>query len=554
MRALLDRHLARLHLAAPALAAVLQRTPLPRVAEGAERWAESPPTSALFGSAGITAALGIVDSIAGATFLATSLTPDPANGVLPNFQANVGVTITPLGFTIAPLLTIGSWKISGILPPGLTLTTLQPDGGSLTGPGGGILDATSATNTLTTPVLEGTPTAAGTYTIDFQGFWYGGESGGPTGKGISSIYSFTIVVADSIPVFTMQPQSVSVTGGTVVLNALSGNASSYQWMRNGTPVAGGTGPILRIPNAAAAPGSYTCVATNPVGSATSSAASVSIVSTNDIGRLINISTRSEVGTGSSIQIAGFFIGGQGASGPELLLVRGSGPALTALGVQGALPDPELRLFSGSNQVADNSGWQGDATIASAAAAVNAFAWTDPTSHDSALLFSGSPGAYTAQISGAANDTGVALIELYDATPAGAYTPKKTRLTNISARVQVGKGGDILIAGFVIGGSTAKTVLMRASGPALAPFGVSETLTDPEITLYSGSTVLASNFRWAGNPQISSVAASVGAFDWADPTSADSALLMTLPPGAYTVQIQGAGGDTGVALVELYDIP
>jgi hypothetical protein len=126
--------------------------------------------------------------------------------------------------------------------------------------------------------------------------------------------------------------------------------------------------------------------------------------------------------------------------------------------------------------------------------------------------------------------------------------------NISARVQVGTGGNVLIAGFVIGGVTARTVLIRASGPALVPFGVANTLADPALTLFSGSTVLASDSGWAGVSAIASTAAAVGAFAWSDPTSADSALLMTLPPGAYTAEIASASGGTGVALVELYDVP
>ena len=119
---------------------------------------------------------------------------------------------------------------------------------------------------------------------------------------------------------------------------------------------------------------------------------------------------------------------------------------------------------------------------------------------------------------------------------------------------VGTGGDILIAGFVIGGTTAKTVLVRASGPALVPFGVTDTLPDPQLTLYSGNTVLASSRGWGGVSEIANTAAAVGAFAWTDPNSSDSALLITLPPGAYTAQIAGASGDTGVALVELYDVP
>jgi hypothetical protein len=361
--------------------------------------------------------------------------------------------------------------------------------------------------------------------------------------------------ATAAPAFTVQPISVSVSGGTVAFYAVASNASSYQWMWNGaTPVAGATSPLLLISNASVSAGSYTCVATNASGSATSNAATLSVTPTNDTGRLVNISTRAQVGTGGNILIAGFVIGGTGTSGTEPLLIRGSGPALSSLGVSGALPDPELQLFSGTNSLATNNGWAGSAQIASTAAAVGAFTWSSATSHDSALLVSPAAGAYTAQISGAASDTGVSLVEVYDATAAGSYTPTSPRLVNISARVQVGTGGNILIAGFVIGGSTARTVLVRASGPALVPFGVSGTLPDPRLQLYSGATLLASNSGWGGDAQVSSTASSVGAFGWANATSADSALLLTLPPGAYTAQVAGASGDTGVALVELYEVP
>ena len=119
---------------------------------------------------------------------------------------------------------------------------------------------------------------------------------------------------------------------------------------------------------------------------------------------------------------------------------------------------------------------------------------------------------------------------------------------------MGTGGNILIAGFAIGGTTSRTVLVRASGPALVPFGVSGTLPDPQLQLYSGSTVIESNSGWAGNSEISQSAAAVGAFGWSSPTSNDSAILVTLPPGAYTAQVSGASGDTGVALVEVYEVP
>jgi hypothetical protein len=258
--------------------------------------------------------------------------------------------------------------------------------------------------------------------------------------------------------------------------------------------------------------------------------------------------------GSSILIAGFAVGGQGASGTEPLLIRGSGPALAAFGVSGTLPGPQLQLYSGNTVIGSNNGWGGSAEIASAAALVGAFAWSSPSSDDSALLESLAPGPYTAQIAGQSGDTGVALAEVYDATPSGGFTPTSPRLVNVSTRVQVGSGGSVLIAGFVIGGSTARTVLIRASGPALASFGVSGTLPDPQLGLYSGSTELASNSGWSGDAEIAGTASAVGAFAWNDPASLDSAILVTLPPGPYTAQISGANGDVGVALVEVYEVP
>jgi hypothetical protein len=360
--------------------------------------------------------------------------------------------------------------------------------------------------------------------------------------------------AKNAPVFTTQPISVTVTGGTVALNAQASNSPTYQWYLNGTVMMpGATDPILLLTDAASAAGSYTCVATNAAGSSTSSAATVSLTSTDDIGRLVNISCRAGVGTGGDILITGFAVGGAGTYGSEPLLIRASGPALVSFGVAGTLPDPQLQIFSGGTVLGTNNGWGGTSAIASTAAAVGAFAWNSPTSHDSALLQSLVNGPYTAQIAGQSGDTGIALAEVYDATPAGAYTPASPRLVNISARVQVGTAGNILIAGFVVGGSTSRTVLIRASGPALVPFGVAGTLPDPELQLYSGSTLLGMNEGWGGETEIASAAASEGAFIWDNPASNDSALLVTLPPGAYTAQVFGASGDTGVALVEVYEV-
>jgi hypothetical protein len=274
-----------------------------------------------------------------------------------------------------------------------------------------------------------------------------------------------------------------------------------------------------------------------------------VIDTADPGRLKNLSTRAQVGTGGNILILGFAVEGTQS---EPLLIRASGPALTSFGVAGVLPDPQLQLYNGSALLLTNNGWAGDPSIAGEAAAVGAFPWTVPTSHDSAAATSLGGGAYTAQVSGESNDTGVALAEVYDATPPGTYVPSSSRLVNLSARVMVGTGSNVLIAGFVIGGSTSKTVLIRASGPALVPFGVAGTLPDPQLTLI-GTGVQISNNGWGGDTQIASTAAATGAFSWASPASNDSAILVTLAPGAYTAEVAGASNDSGVALVEVYEV-
>ena len=202
-------------------------------------------------------------------------------------------------------------------------------------------------------------------------------------------------------------------------------------------------------------------------------------------RLANLSCRAGAGTGASTLIAGFVVGGSDVSGSVPLLVRASGPSLTSFGVTGILPDPKLQLYTGGQPptvIASDSGWAGSSAISSVAAAVGAFAWTVPTSLYSALTESLAPGAYTANVSGASGDSGVALVEVYDATPASSVGPSAPRLINISARAQVGTGSDVLIAGFVIEGTAQETVLIRASGPALKAFGVTGVLPDPTLTV------------------------------------------------------------------------
>jgi hypothetical protein len=264
--------------------------------------------------------------------------------------------------------------------------------------------------------------------------------------------------------------------------------------------------------------------------------------------LTNISTRSAVEAGADVQIAGFVITG---TAPKQVLIRASGPSLAAFSVSGTLPDPTLTLFSGQTSIASNTNWNTSANaaaIASTASAVGAFAWT-AGSADSAILATLQPGSYTAQVSGASGDSGVALVEVYDCDPSGG-----SELKNISTRSKVETGGSIQIAGFVVSGTQPRSVLIRACGPVLSGFGVSGVLPDPTLTLLSGQTVIATNTGWGSAANASSISATTSSLQTFPLAagSADSAILMTLQPGKYTAQVSGASGDTGVALVEVYD--
>ncbi|MBL9186380.1 MAG: hypothetical protein JNK23_02770 [Opitutaceae bacterium] len=277
-------------------------------------------------------------------------------------------------------------------------------------------------------------------------------------------------------------------------------------------------------------------------------------------RLLNISTRGETGPGGNVLTAGFVLGGTAHTS---VLVRATGPGLAAFGVGGAITDPHLALFrSDGTVVGTNDNWFGSASegsssinranVAATGARVGAFALQSPL--EAAFVATLAPGAYTAQVfANGTPTTGITLVEVYDAS----FLPSDRRLLNISTRGMAGPGGRTLIAGFVVRGSTSPAVLIRAIGPGLAPFGVGGALADPLLTIVnSAGATVAMNDDWsssADKPAIAATALRAGAFALADP-SKDSAVLLTLPPGSYTALVSGSANTTGVALVEVYEVP
>jgi hypothetical protein len=353
------------------------------------------------------------------------------------------------------------------------------------------------------------------------------------------------------PQIIHQPRPLTVAlGGRFILSVESGELGSvsYQWLKGGVPINGATSQMFEVAAAASGDaGNYTVEVTNVAGTTTSSAATITVMTTANPGRLTSISTRSLVGTGADVQIAGFAITG-GAS--KEVLVRAAGPALNvSFGLVGVLADPAIALHNqGTGAVIEsNDDW--DSALSTTFGSVGAFAWTDG-SKDAALQTTLQPGAYTAVVSGTDGGTGIAIVEVYEIA---SGVPGST-LTSISTRSLVDVDDDVQIGGFAIGGSTARTVVIRASGPALdESFGLVGALINPVVSLIdqSNGNTLATAENW--DSSLTTHFDAVGAFAWTA-GSRDAAIVTTLNPGSYTVIVSGKNKGTGVALIEIYDLP
>jgi hypothetical protein len=170
------------------------------------------------------------------------------------------------------------------------------------------------------------------------------------------------------------------------------------------------------------------------------------------------------------------------------------------------------------------------------------------SRDAALVADLEASTYTARLSEAAGGSGVALLELYDAGAAGGG-----RLTNLSARSVVSPDGGALIAGFNLTGTGTRRLLIRAVGPSLEAFGLEGVLADPRLDLFpaGGAVPLVTNQDWS--PALAETFRQVGAFPLRA-GSWDAAFVVTLPAGSYTAQVGSTNGASGIALVEIYELP
>ena len=366
---------------------------------------------------------------------------------------------------------------------------------------------------------------------------------------------------------------------------------TYQWRKDGAVLTGATAATLRLVNVTVAQaGNYSVTVTNTQGTTTSNAAALTVnspltLTSNPVSRTAAI--------GDTLAPA-FSVTATAASGVTLsyqwrkdgLNIPG---ATSAILVLTAIKATDFGTYSVTITSPTGTLTSTGAVLSRAADPVEAPVITrDPANVTinlgSSLILSvaatGSPApTYQWQFNGAsipgANAATLVLTDVI-AAQAGTYNVVATnsggsatsksatvatssgfgRQRSISTRGYVGTGGDILIPGFFIAGNGTKRLLIRAAGPALDAFGVPGVLADPQLAVFKERTLLLDNDDWSADPSKAAVVTffcnSVGAFPFAG-GSKDAALVISLEPGAYTIQVSGVGNTTGTAIVEVYDL-
>lgn len=391
------------------------------------------------------------------------------------------------------------------------------------------------------PFSSGNNVSPGAYSVS------AGNSAGATATQI-----FYVRVIPSSPFIISQPAAVQTNSGRPVsLSVTSGGSSlTYQWFKNGIALPNGLSATFAFNSANPADsGDYTVVIRNNLGFATSQTVHLGV---DETPRFVNIATRALAGRADAPLIAGFVVAGPGS---KRVMLRAVGPTLgSAFGVPGVLADPVLSVYNAAGTlIYTNDDWPTSNDmpgIASAGVRLGAFT-LDGNSADAAGILTLAPGSYTAVVSSKNNATGVAMIEIYE------DDNLSSRLINLSSRAYVGTGANVAIPGIVVrGGSATKKLLIRAVGPGLTPFGVPAVLADPAITLTdSNGATVATNDNWETATNLADLTAATSRVTF--PLAAgskDSALLVSVPSGGYTVQVTGVAGATGGVMVEVYELP
>ena len=258
------------------------------------------------------------------------------------------------------------------------------------------------------------------------------------------------------------------------------------------------------------------------------------------------------------------------------VVQGSGTINGNVAVGAATIAPGVLSINGNFALSKNSLLQievfqssgsdvvkvsGDTLLGGTLEIINANKFVPANSDSFTVLTAGTPitGAFINVASGArlnTSDGSGSFVVTYNGNSivlsnfqASSVVP--AQLLNISTRMRVLNGDQVLIGGFIVTGTDPKKVIIRGMGPSLQGVGV--TLSDPTLELHQGDAIIATNDNWKTKPDGSSQQAEIEATTIPPTNDLESALVATLTPGPYTAILAGKNGGTGVGLVEVYDL-
>ena len=256
-------------------------------------------------------------------------------------------------------------------------------------------------------------------------------------------------------------------------------------------------------------------------------------------------------------IGGFIIQG---SEPKTVIVRAIGPEIGGppYNVPNALADPTLELHDGAGAlIGSNDNWQttviGGVITSNQVSAIQSSGHAPTQPSESAIIATLQPGNYTGIVRGKDNMTGVALVEVYDLSIGTASV-----LGNVSTRSFVQTDDNVMIGGFIVQGTRTKKVIIRAIGPELTQYGITNALANPTLELHNAAgALIGSNDNWqttiVGGVITSNQVSDIKNSDRAPTAANESAIIANLAPGNYTAIVRGVRNTSGAALVEAYDI-
>jgi len=238
-------------------------------------------------------------------------------------------------------------------------------------------------------------------------------------------------------------------------------------------------------------------------------------------------------------IAGFIITG---NNNKPVVVRGIGPSLSAFGISGVLLNPVLELRNSNSSLFTNDDWKDTQQTL-----IEGTLFQPSDDRESVIFITLAPAAYTATLTGQNNTAGVGLVEVYDHD-----SSVDSQLGNISTRGFVQAGNNVMIGGFILGGSqTSGRIAIRGIGPSLSQFGLNNVLADPTLELHdaNGATLIA-NDDWTDDPVSAALLTANGL---ALQNQKESGIFTSLQAGSFTAILAGKNGGVGIGLVEIYNL-